>query len=96
MEYRIPEAKHDRQAICTEIGQAAGQQLGGWSILHDHEREEGFVWITLPDGVITQAQLDAIAAQYPKSPPPSPPPLPVLTAQEIARLKAFAATLPPA
>ena len=61
MEYRLPTAKHDG-TICSEIGQAAGQIAGGWSIGH---REEGDATVlTLPDGVITKAQIDLVVAQH--------------------------------
>ena len=70
MKYRLPAEKHDH-LICQEIGQAAGQVAGGWSI--GHENDGGFVVLTLPDGLLTKAQVDAIAASHPK-PPPKPPP----------------------
>ncbi len=61
MEYRLPKDKHD-STICREIGAAAGQTDGGWSIGHKNEGDE--VVLTLPDRLITSKAIDAILAAH--------------------------------
>ncbi len=77
MEYRLPKEKHD-STICQEIGVAAGQTDGGWSIGHRNEGDD--VVLTLPDGVIAPQRIDAGLAAHVALPSTDGMPDPVLVA----------------
>lgn len=64
-EFKMHVAQHD-ETICQEIGAAAGQT--DWPI--EHRQEGGEVVLTLPDGVLTQAQFDGVLSAHVA---PSPP-----------------------
>ncbi len=71
MEYRLPKDKHD-STICREIGAAAGQTDGGWSIGHKVDGDE--VVLTLPDGATTPQRIDALLAAHVPVDPTIPDP----------------------
>ena len=73
MDFRLPSEQHDR-TICKEIGAAAGQVDGGWSIAHRTDDEAGELVLTLPDGALTQDQFDAVVAAHDPAAPPPPDP----------------------
>ena len=73
MEFRLPLDQHDA-TICAEIGAAAGQTDGGWSIGHRTDEQAGDMVLTLPDGALIPAQFDqVVAAHDPDAPPPPDP-----------------------
>lgn len=73
MEFRLLLEQHDA-GICAEIGAAAGQTDGGWSIGHLTDDEAGEVVLTLPDGTLTQQQIEVVVAAHDPDawPPPDP------------------------
>ena len=71
MEFRLAVDQHDA-TICQEIGRAAGQT--DWSI--EHRNDGGDMVLTLPDGVLTEEQFEAVVKAHvpPSEVPPAPSP----------------------
>jgi hypothetical protein len=63
MDFRLSEGQHD-ETLCAEIGAAAGQTDGGWSIEHGSDDETGEMVLTLPDGALTQQEVEAVVAAH--------------------------------
>jgi hypothetical protein len=73
VDFVLTAEEHDR-TICAELGVAAGQVPGGWSIEHRTEPRTDRVLLTFPPDVLTRAEFEAVLSAHEPAAEPTPEP----------------------